>query len=247
MNNATALFLAAGYGSRIADMTTDPKCLLQINGKALIDHHLEKIMSAGIKNVHMVLGFEKEKIISHLEGRYPNLNINFSVNEDFRNLGNTFSMKIGLSNITGSVIIFDADLMYEQNILTNFVNSKEENAFLVGPAEITDIECAKTMVDDQGFVRLLIDKRAVSAEELTKYHFKGEAIGIIKFSNESRLNILKACDEFFKQKENLIKNWEHLFSVYLMNHDVSVHFEKSEKWIEIDNREDYNRALEIFA
>lgn len=245
-NNTTALFLAAGYGSRIADVTNQPKCLLEVNGKALIDHHLEKIEICGIKNIHIVTGYEKEKIINHLEGKYPNLNITFSVNEEFRRLGNTYSMMIGLKNIAHDVMIFDADLMYDTMILKNFVDSTLPNAFLVGPAEITDIECAKTMVDDKGFVRLLIDKRAVSLEERQKYKFIGEAIGIMKFSLESRLEILKACEEFFKKEENLIKNWEHLFSQYLMNHDVAVHFENSEKWIEIDNREDYNRALEIF-
>lgn len=245
-NNTTALFLAAGYGSRIADVTNQPKCLLEINGKALIDHHLEKIETCGIKSIHIVTGYEKEKIINHLEGKYPNLTITFSVNEEFRRLGNTYSMMIGLKNISSDVMIFDADLMYDTMILKNFVDSKNSNAFLVGPAEITDIECAKTMVDTKNFVRLLVDKRAVSAEEQQKYKFIGEAIGIMKFSHESRLEIIKACEEFFNKEENLIKNWEHLFSLYLLNHDVAVHFEHSDKWIEIDNREDYNRALEIF-
>ena len=42
MSNLTALILAAGYGSRIADVTTDPKCLLKVNGKSLIDWHLQE-------------------------------------------------------------------------------------------------------------------------------------------------------------------------------------------------------------
>lgn len=247
MNNpTTALFLAAGYGSRIADVTNQPKCLLQINGKALIDHHLEKIEACGITNVHIVTGYEKEKIVNHLENKYPNLNISFSVNEEFRRLGNTYSMMIGLKNITTDVMIFDADLMYDVNILKRFVESNLTDAFLVGPAEITDIECSKAMVDDQGYIRILVDKRAVLPEELKNYHFKGEAIGIIKLQNQTRLTIIKACEEFFKNEENLIKNWENLFNIYFANSNFAVHFEESNQWIEIDNREDYNRALEIF-
>lgn len=242
----TALFLAAGYGSRIADMTSDPKCLLPINGKALIDHHFEKIRNTGIKNIHMVLGFEAHKIEAHLNSRYPDLNISFSYNNDFRKLGNTFSMKIGLENIKSDVVIFDADLIYDQAILSDFATNAPENAFLVGPASIDDIECAKTMVDKDDNVRLLIDKRAVNEEEKARYTFRGEAIGIMQFSNSSRENILKACDLFFKEEANLIKNWEHLFSRYLMDYDVKTYFIDSKKWIEIDNREDYEAAVNLF-
>lgn len=242
----TALFLAAGYGSRIADMTSDPKCLLPINGKALIDHHFEKISNTGIKNIHMVLGFEAYKIEEHLKNRFPDLNISYSYNNDFRRLGNTYSMKIGLENINTDVVIFDADLIYDQEILSDFIKNAPENAFLVGPASIDDIECAKTMVDENDNVRLLIDKRAVSEEEKKKYSFRGEAIGIMQFSNTSRINILKACELFFKEEANLIKNWEHLFSKYLMDHDVKTYFIDSKNWIEIDNREDYEKAVSLF-
>ena len=43
-----AIILAAGRGSRMNELTYDkPKCLIEINGKTLLDWQLEAIKSVG--------------------------------------------------------------------------------------------------------------------------------------------------------------------------------------------------------
>ncbi len=47
-----AMILAAGYGRRMLPLTEKlPKPLLQVSGKALIEHHLEKLAHAGFQDV----------------------------------------------------------------------------------------------------------------------------------------------------------------------------------------------------
>ncbi len=53
----TAMVLAAGIGSRMRPLTNDrPKALVEVGGKALIDHVLDRLADAGIEtaivNVH---------------------------------------------------------------------------------------------------------------------------------------------------------------------------------------------------
>ena len=51
-NIMKAMILAAGFGKRLGVLTRDiPKPLIQIKGKALIDYHLEKLISAGFSSV----------------------------------------------------------------------------------------------------------------------------------------------------------------------------------------------------
>jgi MurNAc alpha-1-phosphate uridylyltransferase len=49
---ATAMVMAAGLGKRMRPLTaTRPKPLIEINGKALMDHVLERLKTAVVKKV----------------------------------------------------------------------------------------------------------------------------------------------------------------------------------------------------
>lgn len=247
MSSVTGLLLAAGYGSRIADVTDNPKSLLQINGKALMDWHFERMAAVGIKDVVVVVGFKKEILENYLSKYNKDFNITFALNEDYRVKGNTYSLLFGLEKIKGAFVLFDADLIYETSILDAFMKEKNPNQILVGESSIDDIECAKAMIDKDGFVRMTIDKRAVSAEERSKYTFAGEAIGIIKFSKEYRDDLFSECQKFLNKEENISKNWEHVMNEFLLTHNMSVHQSVSDKWVEIDNLEDLTKAKMLFG
>jgi choline kinase len=246
MANFTALILAAGYGSRIAEVTENPKSLLPINGKSLMDWHFEAWKEVGIRNVVVVTGYKREMLEESLSKYKKDFDIHYAVNEDFRVKGNTYSFYYGLEKVQGDFLLFDADLIYDPKILAAFVEDPEANQILVGNSSIDDIECTKTMVDKNGFVRMTIDKRAVNAEEREKFRFVGEALGILKFSKKYRDDIFNACKEFLAEEKNISKNWEHVMNDFLLNHDMSVHQAVSERWVEIDNREDLDKAKRLF-
>lgn len=242
----TALILAAGYGSRISDVTTDPKSLLTVNEKTLIEWHFNSLKAVGIKDVVVVTGYKREVLEDYL-GRFSNeFNVTFAVNDDYRVKGNTYSFFYGLEKVESDFLLFDADLIYDTEILKAYVNDTNANSILVGESSIDDIECAKAMIDQNGFVRMTIDKRAVTAEERQKYTFAGEAIGILKFSKSYRDDMFNECKKFLANPENISKNWEHVMNEFLLSHDMKFVKAVSSKWVEIDNREDYNRAKELF-
>lgn len=246
MSGITALILAAGYGSRIADVTTNPKSMLPINGKSLMDWHFDSLAKVGIKNVVVVTGYKRDVLEDYLQKFKPNFNLEFAVNDDYKVKGNTYSLFFGLEKVETDFLLFDADLIYETNILRAFVEDTQANQILVGSGSIDDIESAKTMIDTDGFVRMTIDKRAVSEAEKQKYKFAGEAIGILKFSKEYRDDMFNECKKFLASEANVSKNWEHVMNEFLLTHDMGVHQAVSNTWVEIDNREDYERAQKLF-
>ena len=246
MSKLTALILAAGYGSRIADVTTDPKSLLKINDKTLMQWHLESLKKVGITDVVVVTGYKRDVLEDYLGSFKNDFNLSFAVNDDYRVKGNTYSLFYGLEKVENDFLLFDADLIYETAILKAFVEDTSPNQVLVGESSIDDIECAKTMVDKDGFVRMTIDKRAVSEKERELYTFVGEAIGILKFSKTYRDDMFRECSKFLADEKNISKNWEHVMNEFLMTHEMSTHQSVSGKWVEIDNREDYTRAQKLF-
>ncbi len=75
-----AIILSAGRGERLRPLTdTIPKPLVEINGKALIEYHLEKLAKAGIKEVVINHAWLGEKIEQKLgNGEKYGLNITYS-------------------------------------------------------------------------------------------------------------------------------------------------------------------------
>ncbi len=103
------------------------------------------------------------------------------------------------------------------------------------------------MIDSEGNARLTIDKRAVSEEEKRQFTFAGEAIGIIKYSEAYRNDLYNECKKFLSNPQNISKNWEHVMNEFLLTHEMKIHQSVSETWVEIDNREDYERAQKLFG
>lgn len=242
----TAVLLAAGYGSRISDMTNRPKSLLKINELTLLEHNFENWKKVGIKHVHLVLGYEKELIEEVAKKYEKDFSIEYFFNEDYRKQGNTFSLYLGVKDLSGACLIFDADLVYDAEILVEFLKDEQGNQILVGAGELDDIESAKTMIDDSGMAKVMVDKRAVTAEELSQYQFAGEAIGILKFSPEQTVALAHRAQQFLAEERNIHLNWEHLLNQFLLENEVGTHLFKEGRWIEIDTPADFEKAQEIF-
>lgn len=245
-DQTTGILLLAGRGSRIADVTTKPKCLLEINGKTLLQHHLDTWLEVGLRHVVVVLGYEAEQIENVLRAYDDKMKIKRVFNEDYIAKGNTYSLYLGIKEVSGGCLIFDGDLIYSPEILASFIEDLSSSAFLVGEATLDDIECAKVMIDEKKMIRMTIDKRAVTAQELSRYSFAGEAIGIIKFTQEETQELLREAEKFLSIEANLPLNWEHLMNQFLLVRDISISRTVSDQWVEVDNNEDYQKAIRIF-
>ena len=65
-----AMVLAAGSGKRMRPLSlTRPKPLLQVAGKALLDHTLDRLAEAGVRRVVINLSYKGEMIRDHLAAR----------------------------------------------------------------------------------------------------------------------------------------------------------------------------------
>lgn len=70
MSLTTAMVLAAGFGTRMGDLTrTRPKPLLRVAGRALIDHALDAAADAGVRRAVVNLHYLGAQIRAHLAGR----------------------------------------------------------------------------------------------------------------------------------------------------------------------------------
>ncbi len=242
----TSVILAAGYGRRIRGMTARPKVLLELGGESLLRRHLRLQFEAGIQRTVIVLGYEKEQILAEVADCPVKPAVSFVVSDDFRTKGNSYSLLIGLQQVAGAALVFDGDLYYDPAILQRFLADGGENAILVGPGAIEDVEASKALIDRAGMVRKTVDKRLFTEAELAQFRFAGEAIGVLRFDPERVSAFRSLLDAFLERPGTIGLNWEHPLSEFLLEHDLKAHLEASDQWMEIDDEADYESARDRF-
>ncbi len=131
-----AIILAAGISERLAPVSLSiPKPLVEIRGKRIIDTLIDALITAGIENITVVVGYRAE-MFSVLKEKYPNLNIieNPRYNES-GNITTLYSAGLKAEN----TYICDADLyIHNAEVIQRYEYS---SCFFGVPVRETDDWC----------------------------------------------------------------------------------------------------------
>ena len=115
----TAMIMAAGLGKRMRPLTaTKPKPLIEVGGKPLLDHVLEKLSAAGVSKVVVNVHYLADAVEAHLASRAHGVHVVIS---DERNL----LMETGGGLVQAAPLI-DAD---------PFLAINSDNLWVDGPAD----------------------------------------------------------------------------------------------------------------
>ncbi|NLA54079.1 MAG: NTP transferase domain-containing protein [Clostridiales bacterium] len=111
-----AIILAAGTGSRLQPITLHtPKPLITVNGQRMIDTVINGLHANGITDIHVVVGYQKEKF-ECLKDSYDGLSL---IENPYYDTCNNISSLYMARHLLEDTIITDADLLiYDDSILS---------------------------------------------------------------------------------------------------------------------------------
>ncbi len=103
-----AIFIAAGFGSRLVPITFNtPKPLVRVHGQRIIDSLLDACLEAGINEIYIVRGYLSEQF-DQLLYKYPM--IKFLENPVY-NEANNISSALVARYLLSNAYVFEADLL----------------------------------------------------------------------------------------------------------------------------------------
>lgn len=103
-----ALFIAAGFGSRLVPITLNtPKPLVRVNGTRMIDTLLDAVVAAGIEEIYIVRGYLGEQF-DQLLYKYPNIKF---IENPFYNEANNISSAFLVRELMQNAYVLEADLV----------------------------------------------------------------------------------------------------------------------------------------
>jgi len=132
-----AIFLAAGFGSRLVPITLNtPKPLVLVNGKKIVETLLDAVVEADIPEIIMVVGYLGEQF-EILKKKYPN--ITFVENKHYNeanNISSAYLIRDKLENcyiLESDLVLYNKKLIrkyeYQSNILGMYTERTDDWCF----------------------------------------------------------------------------------------------------------------------
>jgi L-glutamine-phosphate cytidylyltransferase len=151
---------------------------------------LEALSMAGIDDVAIVVGYEKEQNIEHVKSRKPSVTtqrIRFFENPVFAITNNIYSLWLALEWLRGdSFVVLNAGVIFDPEILSAAVRlSAPPISMIVDP--LWRDETMKVVVEGDHVIRM---SKKISQEE-----FSGTYIGITVFSKAIQDRFLRTMNE----------------------------------------------------
>ena len=115
-NVRKAVILCAGKGTRMMPYTkSQPKEMLPVRTTPLLQIIIEQVIEAGIKDIFIIISDNKECIVNHFNGLYPDVKISYGKQLKMEGTGPATMIAKDFINHEPFLLIFPDELMLEQN------------------------------------------------------------------------------------------------------------------------------------
>ena len=247
-----AIFIAAGEGSRLGNLTKDlPKPLVDVNSKSIIERQISLLRKNNVNDIVVVTGYKKEK--------FTFKNIEYVHNPNFREQEQTGSLMAARSKIVGDVLIMFGDILFEETILQQMLNSKCDIVIAIDKnweksyeerPDNPKSEADKVLIKDDKVIQISAKNIKINNNDndvgellgLMKLSPKGSKILIEQYEKLENSHIGKFHDAPSFKKAKFVDILQELLSLGIIITPISI----KGKWCEIDTKHDLEIAKKMF-
>ncbi len=182
-----AIILAAGEGTRLRPYTLDrPKCLVEVDGRSLLDRQLAVLRAEGIQRVVLIGGYR--------EGMLRRDDTESRVNPRYAETNMVWTLFCAEDALEGDILLCYGDIVYSREVLQALLRSKADIAVTID----LDWEAYwrarnEDPLDDAETLKLAEDGRILEIGQKPKSlaEIEGQYMGLMKFTAQGMQLLIK--------------------------------------------------------
>ncbi|MFL6778783.1 MAG: NTP transferase domain-containing protein [Sphingomicrobium sp.] len=234
-----AIILSAGQGSRLGHLTDDkPKCLIEFNGRTLLDRQLDALAANGVDDVVVVTGFRDDQIEAALKRRGDaGPNVRTVYNPFYKVADNLGSLFVAKNEIQGDVLVWNGDTLVSNELMARVVGNESQDGICItiDRKPRYDEDDMKVVVDNAGQLHAI-------GKRLDMTRVNAESIGLLAFRGAGAQTFRRAIERAIRTAEGTTIWYLRVIHQIAQEGPVWTLDIQGEEWGEVDFPEDVESA-----
>ena len=234
-----AIILSAGQGSRLGHLVDDrPKCLIDFNGRTLLDRQLDALEANGVHEAVVVTGFHDELVNQAIAKRIGGPNVRTIFNPFFKVADNTGSLFMAREELQGDCLVWNGDTLVSRELMRRVVGNKQSGICVTIDRKHSYDEDDMKVVEEGGRLKAIgkrLDLGTVNAE----------SIGLLAFRAGGAERFREAIEGALRTPEGTTIWYLRVIHQLAQRSDVWTLDIQGEEWGEVDFPPDVEAAREL--
>ncbi|MFH1849476.1 MAG: phosphocholine cytidylyltransferase family protein [archaeon] len=234
-----AVLLAAGRGTRLLPLTENlPKTLLEVRGKPIIEHILDRVVWANVSEIIIAVGHCADKIKKRIGDNYKGTPVKYVNNPKYDVTNSTYSLWLAREVVGDDFLVINADTLFSRNIAKYMIDGDADIALAIDDSMQGELpEEAMKVTIENGLIKdasKQIPPEKTHGDAIGVYRFRGAGVKVL-YAELARLVESKVLDQLFTYA---VRSLMGGFDVYPIS-------TRGLSWIEVDDHNDLKKAEEV--
>jgi len=235
-----AIILSAGQGSRLGHLVDDrPKCLIEFNGRSLLDRQLDTLEACGVHEAVVVTGFHDELVDEAIARRSGGPEVRTVFNPFYKVADNTGSLFMARDELSGDCLVWNGDTLVSRALMRRVVGNERAGICVTIDRKDSYDEDDMKVVEEDGRLRA-IGKRIAQG-------VNAESIGLLAFRSGGAEEFRDAIDRAMRTPEGTTIWYLRVIHHLAQNGEVWTLDIEGEEWAEVDFPADVETANALTA
>lgn len=235
-----AIILSAGQGSRLGHLVDErPKCLIDFNGRSLLDRQLDTLEANGVHEAVLVTGFHDHRIEEALSKRSGGPKVRTIYNPFYKVADNTGSLYMAREELADDCLVWNGDTLVSNALMRRVVTNGQPGICVTIDRKGAYDDDDMKVVEEGGLLKA-IGKRL-------KDKVNAESIGLLAFRSGGAERFREAIERALRTPEGTTIWYLRVIHHLAQSSEVWTLDIRGEEWGEVDFPADVEAARELTA